>query len=538
MVELAKKSKSKKAPMWRRLFLYMSALVGIVLIILFSGLFLLGNFSTAKQNAETALSFQLNAYERQISKYYEDLTRMGTALSDGLVTKTEAFLAQEGIAFEEINDNEERIASLQKAVFDKLETELLKTHCSGAFLLFDATTNNSVPNADKSKTGLYLQRSSLDETDETLLLYRGIAELGREKGVMPHRKWRLEFDTDVFAGYEDFVEQTKETPTNKSPFLSDATKLYGTSDRTMNFIVPIIGGEDEVYGLCGFEISESYFKQYFAQSSKIEHLSCLLLPSNGETLHTNSGFSAGVYDGYYLPPQGEFDVNDIGGGLFALYGESSFIAKTKTKEICSKDYLLIVAYPKQEYDKEVTKNIVSVSLLVAILLGSAIIICLFFSKMFLHPIIKSLEAFRQNKHSDVKSGFAEVDDFFSYLDSQDKLHEKETKELQEKCDEQNDLLGQKQNDIDRLAYSRKNEISPDDYEMFKIGLKSLTKTEKHVFALYLEGKTSDEIMEICHFQKGTLKYHNHNILNKLGMQSKKQMLRYATLLKQEQNEKA
>ncbi len=45
-------------------------------------------------------------------------------------------------------------------------------------------------------------------------------------------------------------------------------------------------------------------------------------------------------------------------------------------------------------------------------------------------------------------------------------------------------------------------------------------------------------MEICHFQKGTLKYHIHNILNKLGMQSKKQMLRYATLLQQEQKEKA
>jgi len=524
--------------MWKQLFLYMSALVGIVLIILFSGLFLLGNFSTAKQNAETALSFQLNAYERQISKYYEELTRMGNALSDSMAVKTEAFLAQEGIAFEEINDDEERIASLQKAVFDKLETELLKTHCSGAFLMFDATINKDAPNASNSKTGLYFKRSSLDETDETLLLYRGIAELGREKDVMPHRKWRLEFDTDIFAGYTNFLERMKETPMDKTPFLSDVSELYGTSDRIMNFILPIIGQSSEIYGLCGFEISESYFKQYFAQSSKIEHLSCLFLPSNVEKIHTDDGFSAGVYNGYFLPPQGELSISDIGGGLFALYGESSFIAKAKEKDVCSKKYLLIVAYPKQEYDKEVTKNIVSVSLLIIILLGSAVTICLFFSKMFLRPVIRSLETFRQSKHSDIKSGFVEVDDFFSYLDKQDKLHEETTRELQEKCDEQNSLLNKKQTDIERLAYSRKNEISPDDYEMFKIGLKSLTKTEKRVFALYLEGRTSDEIMEICHFQKGTLKYHIHNILNKLGMQSKKQMLRYATLLEQEQKEKA
>lgn len=69
--------------------------------------------------------------------------------------------------------------------------------------------------------------------------------------------------------------------------------------------------------------------------------------------------------------------------------------------------------------------------------------------------------------------------------------------------------------------------------MFKVGLKTLTKTEKQIFRLYLDGKTADEIMEICRIQKGTLKYHNHNILGKLGVSSRKQMLRYATLLKQE-----
>lgn len=79
----------------------------------------------------------------------------------------------------------------------------------------------------------------------------------------------------------------------------------------------------------------------------------------------------------------------------------------------------------------------------------------------------------------------------------------------------------------------KTRYPPDDYEMFKTGLKTLTKTEKQIFGLYLEGKSANEIMEICHIQQGTLKYHNHNILGKLGVSSRKQMLRYATLLKQE-----
>lgn len=84
-----------------------------------------------------------------------------------------------------------------------------------------------------------------------------------------------------------------------------------------------------------------------------------------------------------------------------------------------------------------------------------------------------------------------------------------------------------------MAYSRKTEIDPDDYEMFKIGLKELTKTEKTVFDLYLQGKTAKEIADILNIRESTLKFHNHNILEKLGVSSRKQMLRYATLLKQE-----
>ena len=527
------KSKNRKTPMWRKLFLYMSALAFIVSASLFSGIFLLGNFSTAKQSAETALSFQLSAFSRQIEKYYEDLTRMGNALSVSLGEKTDAFLKEKGIDFTQVSNSEETIASLQEAVFDKLGTELLKTHCSGAFAIFDATVNETIPNADKSKTGLYFQRASLDETDETLLLYRGIAELGREKGVMPHRKWRLEFDTDVFSGYKNFAERIAESPKDGAPMLSEMGELYGTSEKTMNFILPIIGKSEDVYGLCGFEISGSYFKQHFAQTSKFEHLSCLFLPKNGDSLNAEEGFSCGVYGGYYRPPNGSLTINSLGDGLVSLQGESAFVAKTKESRICGREYLLLAAYPKQEYDASVYKNIASASLLVLILVGATAGVCVFFSKRFLRPVIKSIEQIRKQEFPKASSNFEEIDGLFAFLDAQDKKHEEETKSLQEKCDEQDNLISKNRTDIQRLAYSRKNEISPDDYEMFKLGLKSLTKTEKQVFSLYIEGRSAEEIMETLNIQKGTLKYHNHNILNKLGVQSRKQMLRYATLLKQE-----
>ena len=144
------------------------------------------------------------------------------------------------------------------------------------------------------------------------------------------------------------------------------------------------------------------------------------------------------------------------------------------------------------------------------------------------------------EHAGTKSDIIEIDDLFVYLAEQDKLRDLETENLKRRNEElatvtenQTNEIGKRQAEIERLAYSRKTEIDPDDYEMFKIGLKELTKTEKTVFDLYLQGKTAKEIADMLDIRESTLKFHNHNILEKLGVSSRKQMLRYATLLNQE-----
>ena len=144
------------------------------------------------------------------------------------------------------------------------------------------------------------------------------------------------------------------------------------------------------------------------------------------------------------------------------------------------------------------------------------------------------------EHAGTKSDIIEIDDLFVYLAEQDRLRDLETENLKRQNEElaivtenQTSDIDKRQTEIERLAYSRKNEIDPDDYEAFKIGLKELTKTEKTVFNLYLQGKTAKEIADILNVRESTLKFHNHNILEKLGVSSRKQMLRFATLLKQE-----
>lgn len=89
----------------------------------------------------------------------------------------------------------------------------------------------------------------------------------------------------------------------------------------------------------------------------------------------------------------------------------------------------------------------------------------------------------------------------------------------------------KQNE--RLAYSRKDEIDPFDYENFKIGLSTLTGKEKEILELYIEGKSVKDILTYLDLKESTVRFHNKNIYSKLGVHSLKQLLRYAAVHKHE-----
>ncbi len=77
----------------------------------------------------------------------------------------------------------------------------------------------------------------------------------------------------------------------------------------------------------------------------------------------------------------------------------------------------------------------------------------------------------------------------------------------------------------------KNEAFLIRCEHFSAQIKTLTPTEKTIFRLYLDGKSTKEILEKLNIKENTLKYHNKNIYSKLGVSSRKQMLELASMLK-------
>ena len=62
------------------------------------------------------------------------------------------------------------------------------------------------------------------------------------------------------------------------------------------------------------------------------------------------------------------------------------------------------------------------------------------------------------------------------------------------------------------------------------GLKTLTPSEKAIYDLYLEGKSTKEIMATLNIKENTLKFHNKNLYSKLGVSSRKALIEIAKWL--------
>jgi len=560
----------------RKLFSYMLLLAVLLLLVLLSGMFLLGQFNSTAQDTFDDLDMQMEVFEKDIVKHFDSIAAAGVNLSKNMTAFLENYLQMHGLAFSGLTDNSERITELQAMMLEPLMQQIRQEDCSGVFILLDTTINSSLENADTSRTGMYLKINGYTSTYNPVTLLRGDARIARANGIMPHRQWKLEFSTEAFPSYQDILSDALLPPAKSYRFTGIAT-LPGTEEEVMLLTVPMVGKEGTYYGICGFEISESYFMSYYAQPTKVDYLTYLLTPFHAGTIHTAEGFSCGVSDGYYRAPHGSLTLHKAGrNDLFVFEGaEIPYLGVIRTVTLSpnTPEYMLSVMMRKSDFDQAMrTENIKNASLL--ILLGCvAVSSCYYFSRRFLAPILRSLEQLKSDQPSEIPNDIPEISDLFVFLANKDREHEQALNTLeQEKNSVQNEkdtllqkytevrteyekaqnVLGQVQQEhrqtqtefeqaqaeLARLAYSRQAEIDPEAYAQFLEGIETLTATERRIFNYYLDGMDIKQIAAISSVKESTIYTHNRNIYSKLGINSLKQLLRYAALMHQQESEKA
>ena len=145
-----------KWSMQKKLILYMLILVLIIAFALFVGMLLIGRFDSAEKSLQNSLDFQMEAFEKDVADYFDSLTAGSIELSCYVADLIDADSRISGANFRQLTDDPEKIEQVQSALLGQLRQKLLYHHCSGIFVMLDATVNSQVENAVFSKTGLYL----------------------------------------------------------------------------------------------------------------------------------------------------------------------------------------------------------------------------------------------------------------------------------------------------------------------------------------------------------------------------------------------
>jgi len=246
----------------------------------------------------------------------------------------------------------------------------------------------------------------------------------------------------------------------------------------------------------------------------------------------------------YVPPSCE-TITSKKYGSYREYqcGNCKYIGKEKEITIDGNKLTIAMMFPKKQYENIVyngqLKNI-AIFFIIALV---AFCTCLWLSKKYIAPISKGITQLKTDRKVYTPSGIAEIDDLFAFLAEQDRKNkevlaemENQRIEMQNTLEQVNSENNEAKQEISRLAYSRKNEIDPDNYKQFLLGVKTLTQTERTVFEYYLAGKKVKVLVELLGVKESTVRFHNRNIYSKLGVNSLKQLLLFASVMKRDKKE--
>lgn len=489
----------------------MLMLAVILLVCVGIAMFLFGQFPSVKERYAKMLDMQMAVFDKEITEYYENAVICAVNLSQLSGRQIDKVLLDNALTFDKLNDNRKLIVELQDYMFEPLQNALLQANASGAFVIWDTTVNTSIKNAKESRSGLYIKLVKNDIDELSTIVYRGDSGVGKNHGVMPHRKWSLEYQASNMPGFAD-VMQEKGVPLDLAHRMSKVFELPGTTEKSMLIMLPIFGRDGKVYGACGFEVSQMDFKEKFAQSSTFKRMNCLFLPEKDNVINENAVLNSGIKDGYCYMPKGNFKSKKMAGEFTRFEGNDSEymgITKSVSLEKNHNESLLVVMIPESDYEKDALLNSLKIWIVIILLVFFAVAASYLFSKKFITPITNALQIIKDGTKNleegeFERSGLEEIDELIYFV--REKLSDKSA-------------LGALPQPIEE-AFNR-----------FINSARELTPAERKVLLLVIKGHTAKEIPEILFISESTAKHHLQSIYKKMKVSSRGELLLYIEMLK-------
>ena len=538
---LLSKLKQAQPSMRRRLFLYMGALAALLLAVLLVALLLLGQLKSPRAETEKALTFQMGAFRSDMASLWRNVSVMGIHLSQDMT----AIIEEQTSDFSSLNGDVAAVGDLQEAMLEPLCQYVRQTDCSGAFIMLGASLSSD-PAVD-SHAGLYVQRSNAEHTTSELLLYRGMADIGRRHKVMPHRKWAQEFDLSSSPGLAEHLEKAS-APIERSCRTTEFITLPGTTEQAILLTVPIIGTDGTVYGLCGFSVNQTYFLAHHAQPTGIGSLACVLSDS-AEGLDVQRGLLTYPTGDFCFVPDELLEKRSLRGGLSAFVGtELSFVGISEPFTVAAGDEAspdLTVLIPKSDYDRALLKSRLEAAGVLMLLLFFAVSCCLFYTRRYLRPILRDIERLK-DESGGTQMTFDELQPVSARLRSHEQtitVLETEKLDLQGQVEHMQSQVVDTQEQLDdslaeirRLAYLGKKDLDPADYQKFLEGYAKLSSKELEICAALAKGLSARQCAEQTGNALSTIDTYRKRVYGKTNIHRVRQLRLCYALMQLEQAE--
>lgn len=516
----------------KQLYIFITILI-ITVFFSISLLFIIIDInSNSYSEAQIYFSSELDTITNDIITDCNKMAVKSIKLSQELTEIMRLFLITNNIKEKDLENNPVLLENLLRKDMSSLISTLENSECSGVFVMLNITVNTKISTSKNSKAGVFLKKTepnTISQINPDIHYLRGPATIAREYGIELLGQWRQEFDTTNQEYWKQIIDTTNNNPDLKLSqlyFWTNRVLLKDNSESGMLICVPLRDKLGNIYGICGMELSTMLFKgEYSPKIDKYQNVFTSLTSYNNTFVNFNNGLIAG--NSYLTERFSEenvsikkykYDFNEYIGENISFYGTHKILTLyPKNSPYQNKKSIVTLMIPKDNLKEKIPNNsnfiIISLSILFIFSLLFSIVIC----NKYIKPLKIALEQIKTKEFiNTTKNKYTEINDLMEYLIIQDKVA-KESNASSSK-------------DINESTTYK--QLSIPMVEEFKKNILSLSKAEKAVFDLYLEGHTAKEITEILFISINTVKTHNRHIFAKLNVANRNELMAYINMLQE------
>lgn len=538
----------KGTTLQRRLMLFFACISAFFILLFTLLLMLFGINGKEEKTVHTFFDNELSDISKLIYNGFGNLSVEGISMAEIISDSCDAYFESNGITAKELSANPDLIEPLLSLQIQTLLNTVNRNSCGGTYIMLDATVQPDTKNASNMKSGIFLKKTQPTSTQSVGVknyFLRGPAEIARENGIELIGQWEMEYDISNEHFFQDVFKTARsngDLPISRLYYWTERVTLKDNSESGFLLCVPLRSKDGTVFGICGIEVSDRLFKQLYSPSNlTYENVFAIAAPSSGNTLYASQGIIAG---NYYLTTNlitEDLSLTDVKNNFDYFTGNNgSYCGNSVPLRLypsgspyLNKRWSVAILMPKAMMNSAVTGSSRLLFAIVFILLALSLVASVLISNRYLQPVTKALNSIRDNNYdNDMGTSYLEIADLFDFLADKDKEHDKKIQQLEQLRKNALAEAESAQSQLSNLSEKKRKEVDSDAYALFLSSLDKLTAKEKSIFDLYLSGKTAREIMVIANINENTLKYHNRNIYSKLCVSSRKELILFATLMKQ------